>query len=349
LAILLPNSFGSAMLARLAGAKRRIGYHRDGRGFLLTDRVPIKNREENWWRRGVLLREAKDLQVDSAADSDRRAVTGSPPSPRPSPRHGESETWEGEGELPGARVWPGAHAAVRMGANIPADFGPYRPMPLVGYYADLAEAVGCERPNDHLELFTTPDCDEGVHDRLVSLGIASHHPLLVVSPGAKFGASKCWPPDRFAAAADRLIETHDAAVIITCGPGEEPIAREIGSQMRRGRFVFDNPRLSLGELKSLIHRGDLLLCNDAGPRHIAKAFDVPVVTIFGPTHPDWTATSYQNERIVRMDIDCGPCQQKICPLSHHQCMTGISADIVHAACCELLGVARAVSAGRPAS
>ncbi len=39
LAVLLPNSFRSALVARLAGVKRRLGYARDGRGFLLTDRL----------------------------------------------------------------------------------------------------------------------------------------------------------------------------------------------------------------------------------------------------------------------------------------------------------------------
>ncbi len=38
-AILLPNSFRSALAARMAGIPRRIGYDRDGRGFLLTDRI----------------------------------------------------------------------------------------------------------------------------------------------------------------------------------------------------------------------------------------------------------------------------------------------------------------------
>ena len=38
-AILLPNSFESALLARLAGIPRRIGYGRDHRGFLLTDAI----------------------------------------------------------------------------------------------------------------------------------------------------------------------------------------------------------------------------------------------------------------------------------------------------------------------
>lgn len=38
-AILLKNSFGSALAIRLAGIDRRIGYARDGRGVLLTDRI----------------------------------------------------------------------------------------------------------------------------------------------------------------------------------------------------------------------------------------------------------------------------------------------------------------------
>ncbi len=37
--ILMPNSFRSGVLARLAGVKRRIGYARDGRGWLLTDGI----------------------------------------------------------------------------------------------------------------------------------------------------------------------------------------------------------------------------------------------------------------------------------------------------------------------
>lgn len=39
LAVILPNSLSSAVLAYLSGAKRRIGYARQGRGFLLTHRV----------------------------------------------------------------------------------------------------------------------------------------------------------------------------------------------------------------------------------------------------------------------------------------------------------------------
>jgi heptosyltransferase-2 len=288
-AVVLPNSFRSALITRLAVARRRIGYDRDGRGFLLTDRIPVKNRRGGTGKREL----ACDRSVSAAS---------SPPEP----------------------------------ANPPVQPGPFVPMPLVEYYADLGEAIGCERPGDHLELFTTPDCDRAVEERLTSKGIAERRPLIVISPGAKYGAAKCWLPDRFAAVADRFIETANAAVAVTCGPGEEPIARSIGSYMRKPGYIFDNPRLALGELKSLIRRCDLLICNDAGPRHFAKAFDVPVVTIFGPTHPEWTATSYPKERIVRIDVDCGPCQQRLCPLQHLKCITGVTVDAVFEAAGQLL-------------
>lgn len=45
-AILLKNSFGSALTLRLAKIPRRIGYARDGRSFLLTDRIgPLRNED----------------------------------------------------------------------------------------------------------------------------------------------------------------------------------------------------------------------------------------------------------------------------------------------------------------
>lgn len=259
-AILLPNSARSALVVLLGKATRRIGYNRDSRGLLLTDRLPVRNRQGR----------------------------------------------------------------------------KFTPLPIVEYYADLVEALDCERPDDRLELFTTEDCDDFVETQLSERGWQDHRPLVVLSPGAKYGAAKCWFPERFAAVADRLIDKRNAAVVVTCGPGEESIAQKISDEMHGEALVPDPHRLGLGGLKSLIRRADLLICNDAGPRHFAKAFDIPVVTIFGPTHPEWTATSYVAERIVRIDIDCGPCQQRICPLGHLDCMKGVTVDDVHSASIELL-------------
>src|SRR6204780_2966975 len=45
LAVLLPNSFKSALVCKMANIPRIFGYERDGRGFLLTDRLlPVKEK-----------------------------------------------------------------------------------------------------------------------------------------------------------------------------------------------------------------------------------------------------------------------------------------------------------------
>ena len=310
LALMLPNSFRSALLARLTGAKRRVGHDRDGRGWLLTDRVTPANRDGGW-----------------------RAFTGAA-------RVGMrlSQMLVCRLARPGAMPTL-ANLRTRICDTIRRE-REHATRPIVEHYADLTEAIGARRPGDSLELFCTPDGERAVQERLVALGIADRRPLVVISPGAKYGAAKCWMPERFAAVADRLIEREDAAVVVTCGPGEEGIARAIGNAMQHQGSILDQPRLTLGELKSLIRRCDLLVGNDAGPRHFAKAFGAGVVTIFGPTHPEWTATSYQAERIVRIDVDCGPCQQRRCPLGHLKCMTGVTVDAVFAAATELLRAAR---------
>ena len=337
-AILLSNSFRSALIVWAAGAKRRIGYERDGRGFLLTDRLPVKNRRSRATRR--------QQAANGAHRNDNDDPTGStlPTEPLSWDHQGARAFAQAEACGSGPRTMDASeslspyhpHRPVRLGESLPVPPGRFVPMPLVEYYADLAEAIGCDRPDDRLELFTTPDDEESVQDRLASLGLVDRRPLVVISPGARYGSAKCWAPERFASVADGLIDDEGAAVVITCGPGEESIARHIGSQMKRDGFVFDHPRLSLGELKALIRRSDLLICNDTGPRHFAKAFGVPVVTIFGPTHPEWTTTSYAAERIVRIDVDCGPCQQRVCPLGHLKCMTGVTAEAVLEAAVELL-------------
>lgn len=256
LAVMLPNSLRSAWLCFRAGAKRRVGFNRDGRGLLLTDRIPVPNRAK----------------------------------------------------------------------------GGYEPLPLCDYYAVLADALGMPHPGDALSLFLTDDANSAVEQRLVTEGVRAEQPLVVLCPGANFGASKCWAPERFAAVADRLVERHDAAIVISPGPGEEPLAEAIRDAMSQPSYLLTAPCLTLGELKSLIADADLLLGNDTGPRHFGRAFDTHRVTVFGPTEQRWTDTSHDNETIVKVDVPCGPCHKKVCPLEEQVCMTRVTVDRVAEAC-----------------
>ncbi len=80
LAVLLPNSFRSAMLAWLGRARRRLGYVRDGRGWLLTDKLlPLRCAEGE-----LLVQPARDYYIGLLAplgitvDDKRMLLTATP-------------------------------------------------------------------------------------------------------------------------------------------------------------------------------------------------------------------------------------------------------------------------------
>src|SRR5204862_3376579 len=106
-------------------------------------------------------------------------------------------------------------------------------------------------------------------------------------------------------------------------PKERPILDAIARQMRHAAVDLSRAGLTLGSLKDVVRRCDLMVTNDTGPRHIAAAFDVPVATIFGPTHPEWTEIYFAKERKISVPVFCGPCQKKTCPLDH-RCMTRVT-------------------------
>ncbi len=55
--------------------------------------------------------------------------------------------------------------------------------------------------------------------------------------------------------------------------------------------------------------------------HVAAAFQVPTVAIFGSTKDDETS-QWMNDKstIVKKNLNCQPCMKRTCPLKHHNCM-----------------------------
>jgi len=274
MAVLLPNSFKTALVCKLAHIPRVVGYDRDGRGFLLTDKL-----------------------------------------------------------LP------------------PKDRGKFVPSPIVKYYLGIAHYLGSGHRDLKLELFVTEAERREARDVFArgGLGADLHRPassggppLILLNPGAAFGAAKCWPPESFAALADRFVDGLGATVLLSAAPKERAIVEAIKRQMRHAPVDLSNKGMTLGSLKEIVRRCDLMVTNDTGPRHIAAAMDVPVVTVFGPTHPEWTEIYYAKERQVAVKVFCGPCQKKTCPLDH-RCMTRVTPGMVYDASAALLRDGRLVS------
>ena len=81
--------------------------------------------------------------------------------------------------------------------------------------------------------------------------------------------------------------------------------------------------LHVGGLKSLIARANVLLTNDTGPRHIAAAVGTPSVCLIGPMPSTYTDTDLDTQVVLQEPVACHPCEQKICAVEGHPCLTNL--------------------------
>ena len=260
MAIVLPNSFRSSLIAFLGGARKRYGYKRDLRSFLLSD------------------------------------------GPRP----------------------------FREGRDI-------KPVPMVDYYMAICRSLHLRLPETtRPELFFSRAIEAKGQALFNRYGIKPGEMLIGLNPGAKFGASKCWPPEYFAKLAELIGEQWACRILLLVGPGEDEIAAAIVRSSRAEIINTGPDKVDLELLKYVVSRLDLLVTNDTGPRHYGVAFDIPTVVIMGPTNPDYTAANLEKTVVLRKSLECSPCHEKTCPLGHHQCMTQVMPEAVLEASVQLL-------------
>jgi len=214
--------------------------------------------------------------------------------------------------------------------------GKFVPRPMVDYYLEIARALNLELPASRSpELFVSETLEQEGAKLLDRYGIQAGDRVIGINPGAKFGSSKCWPPESFARLAELLVARWSCKLLLFAGPGEDAIAHAI-EEVSQVHVINTAPdRVDLALLKPLIRRCQLLVTNDTGPRHYAVAFGVPVVVIMGPTDPRYTASSLEKTTVLRRELDCSPCHKKVCPLEH-QCMLSIGAEEVLEASEQLL-------------
>ncbi len=174
------------------------------------------------------------------------------------------------------------------------------------------------------------------------LYIPSHQydqPTLGINPGATYGSAKRWYPEKFAEVAKAFADRYQ--IIIFGGPSEVDMGDDIEKRlinMGINNYINLAGKTNIQELCSHIGGLDLFITNDSGPMHVAAAYEVPTVAIFGPTRHHETC-QWKNEKSIivrRDDVPCAPCMKRTCPLKHHECMTKIEANDVIKAVEELI-------------
>ena len=168
--------------------------------------------------------------------------------------------------------------------------------------------------------------------RLAAIPHSNEEPYAVIHAGAAY-FTKVWSGDSFRLLALELLRLHGLEPIFVAGPGEEALAEQFSEfQVRRV--------LRLAELKALMSGASLFVGNDSGPAHVAAAFGVPCVVIFGSSDSGVWRPWKVDHRVVETAWDCKPCPGDRCyAFDEPRCILSVETASVTGAVSDLLAEA----------
>jgi heptosyltransferase-2 len=190
------------------------------------------------------------------------------------------------------------------------------PLPQVESYVALIDWPG---PPPRPRLTLPPDASAAA---LRGLGLAKPAaPILAIAPGAEYGPAKRWPERHFAAVAEER-RAKGWQVWLFGSRGEREIAARIPcDQNLAGKTTLD-------QAVALLGLADAVVSNDSGLMHVAAALDRSQVALFGSSDPIRTGPRNPGAQVLRLGLDCSPCNKRECPLGHHRCLEDLLPDTV---------------------
>jgi len=205
-----------------------------------------------------------------------------------------------------------------------------KPLRTLDSYLEPLQRLGVEASEQNPLIFVSRDDLEFSNHFLLERQVGKDDIVVGVHPGAKW-ETKRWDTERFARVCRSLAEKPGYRIMLLGDAEEAKLVEQVGSNVPADRIVRA-VGLPLGRVMSLIRRCDCLITNDSGPMHIASALQVPVVAIFGPTHPKLGfAPVGSPSTVLCADVKCSPCSlhgEKRCSKKSRFCMDLIEPEMV---------------------
>lgn len=184
---------------------------------------------------------------------------------------------------------------------------------IVAQNQSLAELAGASAASSPVELLAPPADVEQIQRLLARVSVEE---FVVINPGGGW-YTKRWHPVKYGALAKRIRCELGLHVIVTTGPGEEPLYREIAANSG------DSPPLHFVLpfllLIPLFRQARVVIGGDTGPFHLACALGTPAVGIFGPTSPVRNGPWRNRDEAVAHVLSCSYCNGRTCP-TQNECM-----------------------------
>ena len=175
--------------------------------------------------------------------------------------------------------------------------------------------------------------------------------IVLLAPGARW-ATKRWPEASWLSLAHALVGA-GLRVLLAGDAGDRATLPRLAAWAtdEPGARWFEGP---LEDLAAVAARARGGVTNDSGLMHLAAAVGVPLVALFGSTHPALGfAPAGPGHHVLCTNLACQPCTLHglaRCPLGHHRCMRDLAPGTVLAALAGLVpaaGIARIPQEGPP--
>jgi heptosyltransferase II len=218
---------------------------------------------------------------------------------------------------------------------VPKSHGHLIPTPAIDYYLKLAEYMGCPSVDRQMSLTIGDEWNDKVESVWESVGFDSNNQTVVINNHVATSAIRLWPTDRVIQLAKKLVRNPNNQVLLHCGPTEREATRKLVAEANHPRIQ------SMAEIEDLpmelsiavLSKADVVVTSDSGARTMAVARNSKVISLFGPTKPEWTSTYNVPEVIVCPERLCDACQKsptrKNKASSRCRCMYEISVETVY--------------------
>lgn len=153
----------------------------------------------------------------------------------------------------------------------------------VDYNLDLLRLLDLEAAHEGIRVVLRPEETEAAREWLRRRGRDVSRPLAVLHPGHG-GGRQVWPEAHYAALAEGLI-ARGFQVALTGSAAERPTVERIASTVRPAAVPSLLPcagELDLRRLAAVLREAALFVSVPTGPMHLAAAFRVPIVALYGP-------------------------------------------------------------------
>ena len=208
--------------------------------------------------------------------------------------------------------------------------GRLRALYLRDRYFDVFRRSGFDFGEAFTSLFSTPVDQQQFAD--ITPPKKDGETWIAIAPFAKH-AGKIYPTEKMAEVVATLAARPATKIFLFGGGGDEQLKLREWAGQHDNVISMAEKRHGFPKELALLSCVDAMVSMDSANMHLASLVQVPVVSVWGATHPfcGFTGWKQSPDNAVQLDLDCRPCSvfgNKPCYRGDYRCLNGIAPEAI---------------------